>query len=162
MNPLQKVIISGNGPFGDISIILNSLMLRHHRGSKNKNIIQNLPFSDDPHFPEWTQGFIENIIPLKASYNNELHSFTSNQAEKSIIETSNSQSNIPIKSIEPSVASETGVHKSATETAQHSTQASTEYGFTFLDNDLISIWCSGAIGQSDCTDYSNPFQSKSE
>ncbi|MFT6810883.1 MAG: putative transcriptional regulator YdeE [Saprospiraceae bacterium] len=29
-------------------------MLRHHRGSKNKNIIQNLPFSDDPHFPEWT------------------------------------------------------------------------------------------------------------
>ncbi|MFT4566302.1 MAG: hypothetical protein ACI9FN_001257 [Saprospiraceae bacterium] len=32
------------------------MMLRHHRGSKNKNIIQNLPFSDDPHFPEWTQG----------------------------------------------------------------------------------------------------------
>ncbi|MFT6810248.1 MAG: hypothetical protein ACJA01_003491, partial [Saprospiraceae bacterium] len=50
-----KVIISGNGPFGDISIILNSLMLRHHRGSKNKNIIQNLPFSDDLHFPEWAQ-----------------------------------------------------------------------------------------------------------
>ncbi|MFT6809326.1 MAG: DNA-binding NtrC family response regulator, partial [Saprospiraceae bacterium] len=42
LSPLQKVIISGNGPFGDISIILNSLMLRHHRGSKNKNIIQNL------------------------------------------------------------------------------------------------------------------------
>ncbi|MFT4565806.1 MAG: hypothetical protein ACI9FN_000759 [Saprospiraceae bacterium] len=56
LSPLQKVTISGNGPFGDISIILNSLMLRHHRGSKNKNIIQNLPFSDDPHFPEWTQG----------------------------------------------------------------------------------------------------------
>jgi hypothetical protein len=28
---------------------------QHHRGEKNKNIIQNLPFSDDPHFPEWTQ-----------------------------------------------------------------------------------------------------------
>ncbi|MFT6810569.1 MAG: hypothetical protein ACJA01_003813, partial [Saprospiraceae bacterium] len=48
-------------PFGDISIILNSLILRHHRGSKNKNIIQNLPFSDDPHFPEWTQGLCLNI-----------------------------------------------------------------------------------------------------
>jgi hypothetical protein len=57
--PLQKVIISGNGSFGDISITLTSLMLRHHRGLKNKNIIQNLPFSDDPHFPEWTQEMLE-------------------------------------------------------------------------------------------------------
>ncbi|MFT6811103.1 MAG: hypothetical protein ACJA01_004350, partial [Saprospiraceae bacterium] len=32
------------------------------RGSKNKNIIQNLPFSDDPHFPEWTQLSILNTL----------------------------------------------------------------------------------------------------
>ncbi|MFT4537511.1 MAG: hypothetical protein ACI9P5_004896 [Saprospiraceae bacterium] len=60
--------MSGNSPFGDISIILNSLMLRHHRGSKNKNIIQNLPFSDDPHFSEWAQGSIFNVAGSSNSY----------------------------------------------------------------------------------------------
>jgi molybdenum storage protein len=51
-------------------------MLRHHRSLKNKNIIQNLPFSDDPHFPEWTQyiSIIMNKLLADTLLNNNLES----------------------------------------------------------------------------------------
>jgi hypothetical protein len=42
--PERKLCKIRNVSFGDIFIFLNSLMLRHHRISKKKNLIQNNSF----------------------------------------------------------------------------------------------------------------------
>jgi len=62
MSPLRKVSITKNESFGDLFIFLNPLMLRYHRISKNKNLIQNNLFLEYPYFSKWTQYYFYKTI----------------------------------------------------------------------------------------------------